>query len=187
MRKKIGIDLDDTLNCLVDKWIQDYNRDYLDNLQKENIKSWDIASYTKPNCRTKIYTYLWQPNFFRNLDIKPYAQEVTKWLSDYYDLYIITAYDRRACKDKAEWAMEHLPHIPEKNIIFCNHKGLLQLDYLIDDGGHNILDFYKTNPNSTGIVFDAPWNRYLGKEYHRVKNWKEIQDGYQLLLENEQS
>jgi 5'-nucleotidase len=187
MKKKIGIDCDDVLNCLVEKWLQDYNIEYNDNLQKEDIKSWDIVSYTKPECGDKIYKFLGQPNFFRNLDIKPNAQEVTKWLSEFYDLYIVTAYDRRACKDKAEWIMEHFPHIPEKNIIFCNHKGLLKLDYLIDDGFHNIVDFYKTNPYGTGIIFDEPWNRDIeNKEaYHRAEDWLIIQDGFRLALENE--
>jgi 5'-nucleotidase len=180
---KIGIDLDDVLNCLVDKWISDYNITYNDNLEKENIKSWDINKYVKPECGDNIYKLLNRPNFFLNLDVKLYAQEVTKWLSEHYDLFIVTAYDYRSCKDKAQWLEKYFPHVPIKNLIFCNHKGLLKLDYIIDDGVHNILDFSKTNSYKRAIIFDAPWNRYLGKKYRRAKDWLDVKDIFKKILE----
>lgn len=175
-KKSIAIDLDDTLNTLVDNWIRLYNKDYDDNLKKENITNWDIASFTKPECGKKLFDYTLQPNFFKSLGIKPHAKEVTKWLSEYLNLYIVTAYHPKTCLDKAEWLEEHFPHIPQKNIVFCNNKGLIKADFMIDDGGHNITDFYNTNKSSTPIVFDAPWNRYLGNQFVRAMDWLEIKE-----------
>jgi len=168
-RKSIGIDLDTTLNSLESTWLEHYNKDYIDNLTPKDLIKWDIENIVKTECGIKIFDYLHQPDFFYNLGIKPHAAETVEWLSNRYDIYIVTAYSPNVCVDKTKWVKEHLPFIDSKNIIFCNNKGTLNLDYLIDDGGHNIEAF-----KQCGIVFDMPYNRYLGDNYFRFTNWREI-------------
>lgn len=167
MRRSIAIDLDTVLNNLNDEWLKRYNADYDDNITNGDLLTWNIASFVK--CGNKIYDYLKEPGFFRNLKPQPNAIEVTKWLEDYFDLCIATAYVPEACVDKAEWVDKYFPHIGSKNIIFCNDKGKILTEYLIDDGGHNIEAF-----RGKGVVFDQPYNRYL-TEYPRVHNWMETQ------------
>lgn len=187
IRKSIGIDLDSTLNNLDDKWLELYNKDYNDKLTKDNLTSWNITSIVKPECGDKIHDYLLQPGFFKNLGMQPNAYEVTKWLSKLFDLYIVTAYHPKTCLDKALWVEKYLPQIPVRNIIFCNHKGLIKTNFLIDDGGHNIEDFSVSNKFGTPIVFDAPWNRYLdnvnGIKFIRVKDWLEIKEVVSELID----
>lgn len=173
----IGIDLDDTLNTLVDDWLIPYNKDFSDNIQRKDIPTWDIASCVK--CGEKIFDYLKTPGFFKNLGIQPYCQEVTKWLSDYADLYIVTAYIPETCVDKTEWVKSNLPHINHKNIIFTNNKGLIKTDYLIDDGGHNLEAF-----EGISLAFDQPWNKYLGYKYDRFYNWLDIKDYFEMYIED---
>jgi 5'(3')-deoxyribonucleotidase len=176
-RKSVGIDLDSTLNCLDKRWIEEeYNRDYNDNLTREDMVRWDVSTYVKPECGQKIYDYLLKPKFFRNLEIQPHAQKVTKFLSQYYDLYIVTAYHYKVCEDKAEWLIEHFPHIDSRNIIFCNNKGLLDLDFLIDDGSHNIKAF-----KGIGLLYDAPWNRDYNTNL-RFKSWLNIEDYFKNFI-----
>jgi 5'-nucleotidase len=182
LRKIISLDLDSTLNTLDTEWFSIYNKDYNDNLTREDIVRWETHTIVKPECGNKIYDYLLTPKFFRNLGIKPHAKEVTEWLSQYFDLYIVTAYHPKTCLDKAEWVEHYLPHIPIKNIIFCNFKGLIHTDYLIDDGGHNILDFSENNKSGLPIVFDAPWNKYLENKFIRVYDWLEIKEVISELL-----
>ncbi len=176
-KQPFGIDLDSTLNCLDEYWICNrYNKDYNDNLTRENMIRWEVDTYVKPECGIKIYDYLLEPKFFRNLDVKSYAQEVTRWLSEYFNLFIVTAYHPKTCLDKAEWLEEHFPHISQKNIIFCNSKGLIHTKYLVDDGSHNIIDFHNSNKSGLPIVFDAPWNRHLGNSFVRANNWLDIKE-----------
>jgi 5'(3')-deoxyribonucleotidase len=176
-RKSIGIDLDSTLNCLDKRWIEElYNKEYNDNLTREDMIRWECHTYVKPECGMKIYDYLLKPNFFRTLDVKPHAQEVTKWLSEYFDLYTVTAYHPITCVDKAGWIEEYFPYIPVKNIIFCNHKGLIHTDILVDDGGHNLLAYHESNKSGLPIVFDAPWNRYLENQFIREYDWLGIKE-----------
>ena len=169
-RKKIGIDLDSTLNNLNEVWLDRYNKDYNDNLKE--FERWDATYGIKPECGVKIYDYLKEPGFFYNLDIRPNAKRVVDLLSKKYDLYIVTAYQAPTCVDKTNWIAKHLPSIDCRNIIFCNNKSVLNLDYLIDDGPHNILGF-----KQRGIIFDMLYNRHikLNATRDRVKGWNEIE------------
>lgn len=175
-RKSIGIDLDSTLNKLDDAWMEAYNIDYDDNLTRENMIRWDVSTYVKPECGMKIFDYLLRPKFFRNLGVQENSQEVTKWLLEYFNLYIVTAYHWKVCEDKAEWLIEHFPHIDSKNIIFCNNKGLINTDYLIDDGSHNIKAF-----KGVGLLYDAPWNRDYQTDL-RFNNWLEIKKYFEYVI-----
>lgn len=169
MRKSIAIDLDSTLNNLDEVWIAEYNRRWNDNLTREDMKSWDTHQWVKPECGKQIYDILAEPGFFRRLGIKPHAQEVVAWLVEHYDVYIATAYHPDTCVDKVEWVKEHLPMIDPRNVIFINPKYLLNTDYLIDDGPHNIEAF-----KQQAIVMDGAWNRHLGDQYPRVYNWLDV-------------
>lgn len=176
-RKSIGIDLDSTLNTLDKEWMALYNEDYNDNIQKEDMYDWDVEKYIKPECGEKIYDYLFTPKFFLNLGVQEHSQKVTKFLSRHYDLYIVTAYHWKVCEDKARWIIKNFPHIDSKNIIFCNNKGLIGTDYLIDDGGHNIEAF-----KGTGLIYDARWNWYLANDYPRFKSWFEIGEYFENVI-----
>lgn len=174
MKRTIGIDLDSTLNDLETQWILNvYNTEYNDTLTLEDMRCWDVEEYVKKECGKKVYDILLRPNFFFSLNPREYAQEVTKKLSEKYDLFIVTAYHPLTVVDKVKWVEKHYPHINSKNIIFCNAKGLINTDYLIDDGGHNILDYYN-NGGENPIVFDKPWNRYLNSSFNRAKDWLQI-------------
>ena len=172
-KKKLGIDLDDTLNNLCAHWVELYNKDYNDTLTE--FDCWDVVSCVKPECGVRIYDYLLTPGLFYNLEIKPNAVEVIDYLLEYFDIYIVTAYKPETCMDKVNWLKKYLPNINHNNVIFMNNKSLLNLDYLIDDGGHNIQSF-----KQTGIIFDMPHNRNMVNDgffdYIRVNNWLEIKE-----------
>lgn len=166
MRPSIGLDLDTCLNNLDEEWLRMYNEDYNDNLTPEDLLTWDTYKYVKPECGKKIYDYIMRPGFFLWLSPKPYTQQVTEWLSKYADLYIVTAYSPQTCLEKVLWIKKHYPWIPERNIMFVNDKGKVLLDYLVDDGPHNVEAF-----KGKSILLDMAYNRYLGDKYVRVKDY----------------
>jgi len=176
-KQSIAIDLDEVLNNLHEVWLDQYNNDFNDNLKSTDIHSWEICNYIKPEARNHMFDYLLKPNFFLNLKCQPHSQEVTKWLSQYFDLYIVTAYQYQVCRDKAEWVSKHYPHIDIKNIIFCNNKGLIKTDYLIDDGGHNCEAF-----TGISLLFNSSHNQYLKDKYKRVNNWLDIKEYFEEVI-----
>jgi 5'(3')-deoxyribonucleotidase len=171
MKQRIAFDQDEVLAELTKKWLAYYNRDYSDNIRKEDIKSWGIENYVKPECGIKIYDYLSIHKFYRDLEVVDGAVEVTKELTKYYDLFVVTdaMYNRMSFKAKFDWLQELFPHIPKNNIVFCGNKSIVAADYLIDDGLHNINCFTAGKP----IVYDAPWNA-SDTTHIRVHGWKEI-------------
>ena len=172
--KTIGIDLDDVLNELCTSWILNhYNQEYHDTLKLEDMICWNVEKYVKPECGKKIYEILLRPNFFLNLRPKENSQSVTNELSKKYDLYVVTAYHPKTVVDKVEWIQTYFPHIDSRKVIFCNNKGLINTDWLIDDGAHNILDYYN-NGGKNPIVFDRPWNRDLSLQFKRASDWLNI-------------
>lgn len=175
-KKRIAIDLDSTLNNLDDVWTEVISQDYSCTLTRADMKSWDASTWAPEGCED-IFEPLKRPGWFRHLGVQPHAQEVVEWLSQHYEIFIATAYHPSTCVDKTEWIKEHFPMIDEKHIIFINPKYLLNTDYLIDDGPHNIEAFPQT-----GVLVDAPWNEHLGDDYPRMKDWLEIKEFFELEL-----
>jgi 5'(3')-deoxyribonucleotidase len=177
----IGIDLDDTLNNLVNMWLVQYNKIYNDSLTISDIKTWEITNHIKSECGEKLFDILRTPEWFYNLSIQPYTYEVTKWLNKYFDLYIVTATAHlpETCYDKSRWVQKFLPHIPIENIIFCNNKSLIDLDYLIDDRDTNIKEF-----KNTGLIFDKPWNQQVqeSNRIYRVNGWLDVYTYFRQII-----
>lgn len=179
-RKTIGIDLDQVLNDLNAKWIKYYNEEYHDSLTKEDIKSWGIEEYTKPECGKNIFKYLSIPGFFRDLEVQQNAQEVVKWLCENYEVYILSASHYAVCGDKGEWLQEFFPFIEYHNIMFCHNKSLVHLDYLIDDYGGNLENF-----TGKKILFDSHHNQTEDR-FTRAKGWLEIKNYFEEELHLQQ-
>lgn len=161
--------MDCVLNNLNEEWIKRYNKMYCDKLTLEDIKCWDMDKYVKPECGRAIYDILMDISMFRDLIPIEGSIEYTEKLSQEHDLYIITATHHSNVAAKVEWLQEYFPHISVKNFITCYDKSLVNVDLLIDDGGHNIESF----PNRT-IVLDYAWNRYLDRSYPRAYTWKDV-------------
>jgi len=179
MSKKISIaiDLDDTTNTLVDDWLVAYNKEYNDHLTIDDIKSWEIKDYVKPECGNNIFSITARNGWFDSLGIRNYAKEVIKFLTDNFEVYIVTAYHPGTCVDKHSWIKRNLPSIKNENIVFCIDKSIVNCDYLIDDRDKNIIEF-----KQKGIIFDKPWNRKLDG-YDRVKDWDDIRMYFEKVLE----
>lgn len=177
MKPKIGVDLDCTLSKMMIEWLSRYNRDFGDNLSEEEILDWNITKFIKPEAKkSAIWEYLSSPEFFLNIEPEKGIKEGMKFLCSFADVYIVTAYVPESCLDKTKWVKNNLPDFNQKNIVFCNNKSLMDLDFLIDDGNHNSEGF-----KGTFIIFDKPWNRRCKKI--RLRNWKEIKNFFESVKE----
>lgn len=178
----IAVDLDSTLNNLDEVWIlQDYNNMYNDNLKAEDMVEWNTHNYVKPECGRKVYDIINQPGYFRHLGFRDiWTEEGFSWLIQHFDVYIVSSCTPQSIIDKVEWLKEKFPLFDTGRFISCHHKGLINTDYLIDDGPHNIQDF-----KQKGVLYDAAYNKHLNEKddgFVRLRNWNEIQDYFQALL-----
>lgn len=170
--KKIGIDLDSTLNRLDVAWEAWIKATHDPDFSIDKWLSWGLHEHTTAGA--KVYDYLDIPGMFDTLDVQPEAVRVTQRLAEAHQLYIITAFRPDTCPAKANWVHRHFPHIvPDlsypNNLIFCNKKHLVKVDIHIDDGAHNFADF-----DCIPLLFDAPWNR-TSQIPNRLNGWLEIE------------
>jgi 5'(3')-deoxyribonucleotidase len=95
---------------------------------------------------------------------------VVRALAQRYEVFIATAAMEvpTSFADKFEWLDEHFPFIPPSHRIFCGDKGVLDVDYLIDDSARQFANF-----RGTPLLFSAPANRGE-KGYLRVSTWEDV-------------
>ena len=171
------VDLDDVINNLVEVWLEEYNRKYNDSVIIDDIKGWDIGSYTKAG--NEMYVLLDTPKLFSRLRIKENCAEVLKWAIGYFDVQIVSASRANTIMDKVEFLQRELPFIPVTSFNAVTNKYLIKSDVMIDDKPENLM-------YATGIrlLFDRPWNEDC-KKYTRVKDWEAVKRILKNYLENE--
>lgn len=171
MKERIIVDQDWVLAKLTKKWLYHYNLEHDDNLKIDDITSWDISSLVKPSAKKEMLEYLKREGFYRDLEVVQDSKEVLSELSNHFELFIATdPFGQYSLKDKYEWLLEHFSFIKKENFIFAGNKSIINGEYMIDDGVHNLEGFCGKK-----LLFDAPYNRDE-KRFKRVRNWMEIRD-----------
>ncbi len=166
---------------LMSKWFKRYNEDYQDQLLINEITNWDADLFVKPECGKKIYYYLSEPGFYRDLQPLPHAIEVLKRLALEYTIFIVTTSPKNALIDKVEWVEEHLPFIGSSQIIFTHHKAQVKGDLLFDDAPHNLISFQKSG--GIAVAMDYPYNQKVN--CNRVSDWLEFESSLKKWLPHE--
>ena len=189
--QRITVDLDDVVAEYVPTLTKFYNRVYNDKVQVGDITTWQLKDHyeqTSTDEETRaLMTLFAHSKEFAEMPPVPGAVEGLKYLSNHYDVSIVTARASRSIDSTYEWMAKHgLSHIP---VYFNKEKGKmcwrLMSDLMIDDGAHNLDDVMNyTREASKGTLFgptntllyDRPWNRTANlKHNHEVaKDWSAV-------------
>ena len=192
--QRICVDMDEVIADTVAEHLIRYNRDYRDNLTKEDLRGkwiWDVVAIDR---HPRLEEYLRSEDFFADLDVIPDAQRVLRRLQQQFEVFIASAAMEvpTSFNAKYRWLARHFPTIPATNIVFCGDKSILRADYLIDDNPRQLRRFearYGTEPTRRkigeheseeagtvrqGILYDAPHNAAV-TGFRRVRNWLEIE------------
>lgn len=176
----ILVDMDDTMEGLLDSWTGFLAAKHGVSVNKEDIKEWDMQKAYPTLSKEQIYAPLFEEAMWEN--VKPLdgaVDYIQKLMQEGHEVVVVTAshYDNVGMKMR-NVLVKHFPFIPYDNVIITSRKQMILGDVLIDDALHNLIGGkYK------GILFDAPHNRALHAEKYgmrRVKNWKEI---YEVITE----
>lgn len=170
MKRVILIDIDDTLNDMLDKWIGWYNRNYDDQLDPREVIGWDLTKFVKPSCGREMYAYLDKPDLYDEVEPLPHAREVVERLQSNGDeVFLVSSCVPGSVDKKFRWAAEHFPTVDWKHYVACTNKWLIRGDVMIDDGPHNADGF-----EGRFIIFDKAHN-WFATHLERAMNWKEIE------------
>ncbi len=174
----ILIDLDDTIEELLQAWVYFLNSKYSMNVSVDDITDWDMCIFYPSLTRQQVFEPLHHDEFWKTVKPKPDAIEyVEKLFSEGYNIFLCTSTDYRNIRAKYEYIVKrYFPYIKWSNVIVVNNKQMIQADYLIDDGIHNL-----ENGNFIKILMTAPHNRNYDASANgmlRANSWKEV---YELI------
>jgi 5'-nucleotidase len=111
----IGVDVDDVCGDLITPTLARYNKEYGDNLTKNQILEWDISKFVKPECGKDIFKYFELKDLYDEVYPIEGALEtinLIKSVDEIRVVYITTATIGSAGR-KLQWLFDHK---------FCNNK-----------------------------------------------------------------
>ncbi len=152
---KIGLDVDDILFSCNEYAVALANEEYgfEPPMTVEEVRSWG-----KTGRRTDVLlAYYRREEFVRSQPLLPGAAEFVKELSRRAEVFFITALPPHLMGIRAARLMEAFPMVPGENIIMGSRKELMNVDTLLDDGGHNI----SASGSAYPVLMRRPWNRHM--------------------------
>lgn len=168
----ILIDLDSTITNFGKVLLRTLNHQYRTNHAYDEITSWDWFDQTFENpWECTRYAKFWDK-------VEPYPNAI-ETIEEFVDrrghnICIVTASHFTASlgyKIKRTLSWFNPIIINEDNIIITSQKNQIKGNALIDDGLHNLYEFF----DGIGIVYDQPWNRD-NRQFRRVHDWFEVKD-----------
>lgn len=170
--RRILVDVDSVVADLIPAWLYLYNKDYNDNLTREQITEWDMTKFVKPECGNQIYDYLHLEDLYNIVNPIDGAISSIHWLRQHeYDIRFLTSGVQPA---KILWLgkqglllSEHFLFSPD--VIVAHDKSIIKGDILIDDNIKNCESF-----SGKSILFAQPWNKTSSYTFFRADGWPDV-------------
>src|SRR6266705_1995637 len=87
MKLTVGVDVDGVLADLHLEWIRRYNRDFNDTLTSEDVTTWEIGAFVKPEALVKnangvapLFQYLQDADLYAHVPEIPGAREGLEYI-----------------------------------------------------------------------------------------------------------
>lgn len=177
----ILIDMDDTIEELLQTWVKRCNAKYGYQVAYEEIRDWNVSKAYPGLTREQVYGITYEPGFWAEVKPVPGAAEAVRRLMDKgHEVYIVTATEYEHLYEKMhDLLFRYFPFLKWEQVIVTCRKQMIRGDVLIDDGPHNLLggDYRK-------ILFDSPHNRSFDAEGNgmiRVHNWYEAEQAVETI------
>lgn len=172
MRKRIAIDMDETICDTLARHLDWYNQEFNQGLTRNELAGKKIYHCVPAEHAARVRAYPENPAFFADLPPYEHAIEVIRELSEHYDIFIATAAMEypTSFAPKYEWLVKHLPFLSPLNFIFCGNKNVVHTDYLVDDSPRHFEGFV-----GQGVLFTAPHNIHEAAAV-RVDDWLDVRD-----------
>ncbi|MDN3593994.1 5' nucleotidase, NT5C type [Zunongwangia endophytica] len=173
-KQSIAIDMDGVMADVEAHFINWYNKEYTENLSKEDIRGKSESKAFPVDGIIKKYAN--SARFFETAPVMDGAVEAIRRLQKNYEVYVVSAAMEFpiSLTEKRNWLKANFPFISWKNIIFCGNKSIINTDFMIDDHPKN-LDPFKGET----LLFEAFHNLKV-KNHSRAKNWKEVLDFFEI-------
>lgn len=180
---RVAIDIDgvlaDQVGAALNRIEEEYGQRYL----RENV---DCAhwNFSGKDIWSEIARLLSDREYVLSVPTIEGARESIAWLAEQaqYEIFVVTA--RRPNTERAtrEWLKGHFPALTEYYYARTGSKQEIPSDVLVDDFDLNVVEFVKSSPSRTGILFMQPWSRngldleMYSDRIHICREWKSVTD-----------
>ncbi|MEG0221109.1 MAG: hypothetical protein RR922_03960 [Clostridia bacterium] len=173
----VGIDCDDVLNKLIPEILEEHFRQTGIRITEEEIDDWNLSKFG-------INGKLVFPKLdIENVEPKIENIEALKQLYDlkekysFLDVYVVSQCPVSSAMARIRFIKKYYPMFPENTFIPVKDKGIIRLDYLVDDAVHNA----KAVEDAGGkpYLLNICHNKYC-TEYTHINSLKEFVE----ILEN---
>lgn len=167
----ILVDMDDTIEHLLEAWVDCLNTRHGTQVKYDDITEWDLCKAFPTLTKEQIHAPLVEDDFWKTVRPMDGAEDALKWMIDEgHKVYIVTASAYKTIEAKMENLLfKYFPFISWENVIITSNKQMVKGDILIDDAPHNLEggDYVK-------ILMSAGHNRKYNAEQngmYRVCTW----------------
>lgn len=154
-RYSAAIDVDDVLMPCVSLACELANENGVFNppVTVDEIKAWNLAgTRAEP-----LLAFFKDPEFYKRQLPYPGAQQFIKKLSKKVEIFIVTAIEPESINIRINQIKKFFPEIKPSNIIPASRKDVINVDFTLDDGAHNVLASAAKYP----VLFRRPWNEHI--------------------------
>lgn len=181
----ICVDMDDTIENLIETWIEELNIKYNKSYSIEDIKEWDVTKCLDLT-EDEIFSVLGDNNLYDKIlpyeDAQYYLEKLNS--DNRFEIYIMTNTYYKVFSYKIENVLfKYFPFLKSNQIICISNKQLVNCDVLIDDYDLNLI-----NGVYDKILISKPYNvSCITKDINNIKkrdckpsiikrtdNWKDI-------------
>jgi 5'(3')-deoxyribonucleotidase len=170
MKRKLAVDIDNTIWDLVSSWIEYYNNKYDDNVKASNITKYAFFDLTKKATKEEMFDILCVDDFWSTVNPYRYSEEYLRKLNKEFDLYIVTSTSYKTSRKKFERFFELFPFLDEHQLIITHHKEIIDVDIIVDDCPINL-----TNTDHIRFLINQSYNKSVKDEsIIRVNDLREV-------------
>jgi 5'(3')-deoxyribonucleotidase/uncharacterized protein with PQ loop repeat len=173
-RLRIAIDMDGTIADSVKEHLRRYNAEFAEMISTDDLYGKHLEEIAPLDRREAVRRAVRDESFFDCLGVIEEAKQVVEELVREHEVFIVSAAMEipESLAAKHRWLRRHFPFIPERNIVFCGNKGIVDADYLIDDESRHFVNF-----SGKGILFSASHN-LLETTHRRAENWHDLRKDF---------
>lgn len=183
---RVGIDVDNVVLDFTESFIECfYNRTGI-TMNREEINDWNFKNYIDKKYQGKIdgeiaNQMILSGEIISDMKYKLRSKEAIIAMNNNKNIEIvfITALHSDLIKVRENWFNKNLKGI-DYELHFESKKSNIQVDYLIDDGVHNLDELVKYIPFENCLCIKEPYNKdsiYL--------NFDDLYDAYEYILNKE--
>lgn len=153
---KIAVDIDGVLADQVGAVLKVIEKEYgLTYLKSDvNHAHW---TFSGREIWSEIARLLADPQYTLNLPLIEGSQEGIGQIAN-NDVFVVTARRPNAENATKQWLSNNFPSLRKYHCASTGTKHTIPSDVLIDDLDMNIVEFVKSDPNRSGVLFVHPWS-----------------------------